>query len=471
MSMLFRVIYAWQCKGTHHKLAMDALRLLDANEADRWRDLFLSQSQRYLQGSKAPDDQFKDFRNHVLHVADKGWGGAIDACGQWYQKTVDALQQQNWSEAAFAAGVLSHYVTDLLMPLHTGQSEAENQIHRACEWSVSQSYDDLMRGPESKGLTIHLSGDANWLRTLITDNARLAHAEYDRVVQDYDFDAGVKNPRAGLNADLQELFTRLLRHAAASVSAVLSRAIQESGAQPPASSLTLATVLATIQIPIQWVTKKMNDASERRLVQEIYNELQATGRVVESLPDENKVVRSQREQEKTTAAVPVTIPIPSANPIKTVSGKTSPRSPRFYLDLQDPVVDAPSIGPKTAAKFQQVGIRLVRDLLSHGAPDIAARMGKDCIPIADLNTWQLQAQLMCQVPGLRGHDVQMLVACGVTSASQLASAEPGQLHRQICRFAETPFARRLIRDASAPDLSEVQDWCSWARFTASAKAA
>ena len=75
----------------------------------------------YLEGSKDPDNKFKDFKNHVLHVRDNYWGGAPEKVQNWYQHLVSALTAQNWSEAVYAAGVLSHYYTDPIHPFHTGR--------------------------------------------------------------------------------------------------------------------------------------------------------------------------------------------------------------------------------------------------------------------------------------------------------------------------------------------------------------
>ena len=62
---------------------------------------------------------------------------------EWYDHTVVELKSGNWPEAVYAAGVLSHYFTDPVMPFHTGQTEAENAIHRATEWSINRSYNDV----------------------------------------------------------------------------------------------------------------------------------------------------------------------------------------------------------------------------------------------------------------------------------------------------------------------------------------
>ena len=111
---------------------------------------FLAHAKLYLEGSKAPDNEFKDFKNHVLHTRDGYWGGAPEKVRSWYQHLVEALAQQDWPTAVYCAGVLSHYYTDPLQPFHTAQSEAENNIHRAVEWSISQGLRRAVRAGRAR---------------------------------------------------------------------------------------------------------------------------------------------------------------------------------------------------------------------------------------------------------------------------------------------------------------------------------
>ena len=74
-SLLHRVIVAHRCRSTHHHIAINALNLISYDRADQWRDLFLVKHEKLLEGAKAPDAVFKDFKNHVLHVGDGDWGG------------------------------------------------------------------------------------------------------------------------------------------------------------------------------------------------------------------------------------------------------------------------------------------------------------------------------------------------------------------------------------------------------------
>ena len=165
MNLLFSIVYAAHASGTHHKLALDALRHLQCADSDLWQRLFLAHAKVYLEGSKAPDTQFKDFKNHVLHTRDGFWGGAPEKVRSWYQQFVEALARQDWPAAVNAAGVLSHYYTDPLQPLHTAQSEAENNMHRAIEWSISKAYDELARQGEAEfpDMTVELPrGPTGW---------------------------------------------------------------------------------------------------------------------------------------------------------------------------------------------------------------------------------------------------------------------------------------------------------------------
>lgn len=500
MSLLFRVVSGSKCRGTHHKLAVDALTLLHGEQADRWRDLLLTRSDEYLRGATAPDDEFRDFRNHVLHVADGGWGGAVTAAEQWYQEFVAALQKRKWSQAAYAAGVLTHYLTDPVMPLHTAQSEAQNNLQRACEWSVARSYNrltTLLREQLGGYPAVELPAQEQWLKRLMTRNAATAHAEFDLIVGEFDFATAVKKPTAGLNEALQHSLARLLGLATVTCARVLERAIAESAAKPPRLFLMkFKGVRAALQTPFAWLARRSIESAERRLVKSIHRELQQTGRVEQCLPEEQRAVRDLYAREVLATApvapplsesvatgaasaagdaprqiLPVTTPV--AAPVKTPvrKPKLQGKLPRFGLEPDDPIADAPSIGVKTAKRLQQVGISCVELFLEHTPADIVSLVEVTTISLEEVRTWQQQARLMCQVPGLQTADVQMLIACGVTDPDLLAEADASRLHQQLARFVTSPTAKRLMKNPQAPDKSTVQNWIAWAAYARPLRAA
>ena len=300
MSQLFNVIFAWKCTSTHHKMAMDALNQLRSSQADLWRNLCLGNVDRYLEGSKAPDNKFKDFRNHVMHVRENHWGGAVASAERWYAEFVTALKSKKWSDAVYAAGVLSHYYTDPIQPLHTAQCEAEGVIHQACEWSIACAYRELTGLLESDlggWPTVTVPDGQNWLGQMVTDGADLANPHYEACLEHYNLAIGAKNPPGGLDQDLRTRFARLIGHAVVGFAGIVDRALEESQAQIPVTNLTLQSVISTISIPIYWVTKKLADAKERALVESIYREYQQTGKVVEALSADDKSVREAHAAE------------------------------------------------------------------------------------------------------------------------------------------------------------------------------
>ena len=207
------MLHAEKAKSTHHKLALDALTHLSNAHAERWRNLFLVQVEPYLTGAKAPDKTFRDFVNHVLHVRDGLWGGAPKKVREWYGVLTDRLAARDWPAAAYAAGVLSHYYTDPLMPFHTGQSEREKVIHRAAEWSCTKSYDsfraELNGALGWPGVTVPAGED--WLEQMTIDGAARANEFYDEFCERYDFAAGSRNPPAGAGRGLPTGVGALLR--------------------------------------------------------------------------------------------------------------------------------------------------------------------------------------------------------------------------------------------------------------------
>ncbi len=144
---------------------------------------------------------------------------------------------------------------------------------------------------------------------------------------------------------------------------------------------------------------------------------------------------------------------------------------KFYLDLADHIEAAPSIGPKTAERFEAIGVSTVADFLRQTAESMATRLDYKRLSADTLRTWQHQTRLVCRVPNLRGHDAQLLVACGVTEPEELATLQPQSLFGIVGPFSETKEGLKIIRSGKKPDLAEITDWIQWAEHTRSLQAA
>jgi predicted flap endonuclease-1-like 5' DNA nuclease len=521
MSLLYRIIYAAHAKGTHHKLALDALAHLEGPDAGRWRRLFLKHADTYLAGAKAPDDVFKDFKNHVLHPRDGFWGGAPRAARHWYDKTVSALVAGSWPDAVNAAGILSHYVTDAVHPFHTGQSEAESAIHRAFEWSTAKSYEALKAAAGSDGAAeVSVPGRPDWLEEMLRAGAVRANAHYETLIAHYDIHRGVVDPPAGLDAVAQRIVGDLILHASRLFGLVLGRALAEAQVAPPEVSLTVETVLATLQIPIKTLAKRFADKADRQQVERMYDEFKSTGTVEVNLPEDDRMIR-ELFQAEVQGAVPNALaarPVPRIDPlsrlpafvtlaqrlaegipaahglaqsasaagepdvlsslqsrpvsrsnVSSIGVRAEPsRSARPRLQPSAAVVEAPSIGPRMAERLWPLGVRTVHDLLAADPAALAKALQVSDVSAATVADWQAQAQLVCLVPGLSGTGAQLLVGAGYRDVGAIAMIEPDKLSADLLAFAATDTGRRILRDGGPPDVARIKFWAEGARTAAAA---
>jgi len=529
MSLLYAVIFASRCRSNHHRLALDALRHLRDPKAERWRDLFLSQHVEYLRGAKAPDEEFKDFKNHVLHVREKEWGGAIEACNEWYRRTVRALAAKDWEQAAWCAGVLSHYYVDPHQPFHTHQTEEENVIHRAVEWSFAKSYPVFQRILENDlGGYPHVEAATGekWLADLLRAGAKAANAHYETVIEHYDFAKGVKDPPAGLDQELKDIIAKLIGHAAVGFARVLDRAFEEAAVKPPRVETSLQTFFLALGMPIQNVLKLIDDAAARREVEAQYEEYCRTGKVRSTLGEDDKVVRElhatevlktpissldakwpreigakagegaaarktpaktampQAKQNKTIELAPAAAsrpapakpaPVrvetkpdrPPAGPRELPAGAPLARKdktlPRPTLSQDAPVVQAPSIGPKTAKRLEAAGVKTIADLLAMNAEEGETKIDTRHISAQVIRDWQAQALLACTVPGLKSREAQALVACGVQDVRDLAEMDAVELCDGVARWGLSEEGQRAWGNAPAPTEDDVATWIERAR--------
>lgn len=551
MSLLYAVVFASRCRSNHHRLAVDALRHLRAPAAEDWRNLLLHYHDEYLKGAKAPDDVFKDFKNHVLHVRDGNWGGAVEACEEWYRRTVRALAAKDWKQAAWSAGVLSHYYVDPIQPFHTHQTEEEGVIHRAVEWSFSKSYKtfqqilerDLGGYPDIAAP----KGD-KWLGDMVRAGAKASNPHYELVIDHYDLDNGVKDPRAGLDQELKDTIAKLVGHAVIGFARILDRAFEEAAVKPPKIGGGLQAFFLALEAPIQAVLKTIDDVAARREVEAQYEEFRRTGKVRSTLGEDDKVVRALYAAEvlktplssldakwpreiggkagegapargksklmpkpapkpklantetpaakpikdaaapkpaKMTLVAPVEIErvapvvteekpskppkpakeaaVPRELPVGAPRAKQERNLPRFTLSGAAPVVQAPSIGPKTAKRLEAVGVKTIADLLAMKPEEVEGQIDARHISAQVIRDWQSQALLACTVPGLKSREAQALVACGVSDAAELAQMDATELCDGVARWGLSEEGQRAWGSAPAPTEDDVATWIERAK--------
>ncbi len=111
--------------------------------------------------------------------------------------------------------------------------------------------------------------------------------------------------------------------------------------------------------------------------------------------------------------------------------------PRYFLTSDSPIVDAPSIGPKTARMLNRAGVQTVMHLLQRSPAELAETIADRSVPAEMITAWQQQSRLMCEIPELRGHDAQLLVACDSRTVEALATANAFELQALLEKFARS----------------------------------
>ncbi len=491
MTLAFHIIRAAHASGTHHKLALDALRLLHGPEAPAWRRFFLANAKHYVEGAKAPDKEFKDFKNHVLHPSDDYWGGAPEKARNWYRHLVNALKAKDWTEAAWCAGILSHYYTDPVQPFHTAQSEAENAIHRATEWSISKSYDSLIaEALQRRATAAPVPGDGDhWLQEYVCLGAETSHQHYERLLAHYDINIGVVDPQKGLDPVGRKLIGDLLVFAKTGVAHIIDRAVEEAGIPPPRVNVSTQAVLASLTIPGRWVLNQIQDSQIRRQVEAMHDELMSTGKVEKTLPEDDRAIRDLHRAEvlapraasqtaervkrvksgrdksarqsllRMAPAKRAPSSNDASNSLPEISAKsTSPREMRYYLELDSDVEAAPSIGRKISELLEAVGIFKVSELLAADPAKVASDLDDSRITESTVARWKDEARLMLSIPGLRVAQSKLLVAAGYRSSDEIAKAEPQELSATLLTFAASPVGQKMLRDGDPPDIEKIKAW-------------
>ena len=300
------ILRAAHCRSTHHFFAIDSLRLVQTDAGIRLRGLLLKHHEKYLTGAKDPDVRFRDFQNHVIHVNDGYFGGATRLAIEWYDRLMGHLVAGRWEDAAYAMGVLSHYFTDPLMPLHTAQSERETLVHRPMEWSICKSYDRILKlwTEDNLRLVFQLGDGDGWLGEAILKGARFANRSYKRLVESYNVDLGTANPAAGLDQESLQTFAELFGLALTGLARIVERAASEAetrcGVTLPSVGLTMPALLAGLQVPEQLWLRRIADCHERVAIAALVAEYRETGEVKKNIPDEVYVkqrVMQVRERE------------------------------------------------------------------------------------------------------------------------------------------------------------------------------
>ncbi|MEO1617107.1 MAG: hypothetical protein AAFV88_14745 [Planctomycetota bacterium] len=292
MNRLRRFIGRFHCIEAHQSLVIDGLRRIDSPAGQRLTPWLLRYHRDLLRGVLDPDRRFRDYHNHVLHVSEGYWGGAPRVAHQWYDRLERELSAERFRDVAHAAGVLCHYLIDVINPLHTVHSPYEAAVHFAFELSVQQSLPRIRQRVNELGIRtpIQISSKPGWLGSLMMHAARLAHDRAGVLLSRYAFDVGLRKPSRALDPTSIDLLAELHELATTAIAVVLERAAEqferESGFPIPHCYWRWAWPTAIRRVPRSLVQKARYAGGCRRQLCLMAQELDEHGVLKETLPAE-----------------------------------------------------------------------------------------------------------------------------------------------------------------------------------------
>lgn len=303
-SLASRLIRAAAISSTHQLMAFDAAGSIEGKGCVQWRRLFLRHAQIFALGADAPDVEFRDFRNHVLYPDAKFWGGAPAKAQCWYRNLVTALTKREWKNAVYCAGVLSHYLSDAVHPLHTDQSAADNDIATALDLTTRVTYVALRRaaGPAAVHTAV-LGTGPEFLIDAMHAGANAAHASYAALIAHFDLERADGDASTGLDAAGRVIMAATIARATGLIAAVLQRAIEDSGVEEPEVPLAACVAQALVAWPIVAMSNWWQKRALKRLVAVMADEISTTGHVAYSLPEAIRVKRDCYAKEVLQTAV------------------------------------------------------------------------------------------------------------------------------------------------------------------------
>ena len=187
--------------STHMEIAEAALNYLESD----WEEFFTGVLSYVKGGSILPDSwhDLGDTPNHLYIPGDTSTTGHL-AVERWYNFFVGNLSQGNYKDGIIAGGVMAHYISDLNIPVHTGEYWTG---HSAFEGDINYYYSQFNLG------SIVLDEDIDDLQQYAIDAATYANQYYDIIRDAYPDEtrnSEVVN-NATIKAIVEEQLTRAIK--------------------------------------------------------------------------------------------------------------------------------------------------------------------------------------------------------------------------------------------------------------------
>lgn len=204
-----RVKWGWP---SHHYIVTQAIEELP----DDWQEVYGSLISLVKAGSILPDT-WGDWNNHLYYPSNPSLYSGPQAIETWYNYFVTNLSQGNYYDGILAGSVMSHYLADLNIPVHTGPNW---EGHSAYETDVNNHIEDFTIG------SITLDTNISSIQEYAIDAAENANLYYDLIHEAYPDDT--VNGAVISNATVKSITEQQLTRAIACISSLWIQGINNA---------------------------------------------------------------------------------------------------------------------------------------------------------------------------------------------------------------------------------------------------
>ncbi|MHA2075402.1 MAG: hypothetical protein ACW97X_12350, partial [Candidatus Hodarchaeales archaeon] len=200
---------------THHMIADEALNFLEPD----WQTVFNSLISLVKGGTILPDTwhDIGDTPNHLYYPDNPSSTTGPQAIEQWYNYYVENLSEAKYEDAILAGAIMSHYITDLNIPVHT---DVYWEGHSAYETDINSHLEEFTIG------TVSTDDDISNIQQYAIDAAIYAHQYYDTIKAAYP--SGDTNNVVVNNATIKAITEEQLTRAISCVASLWVKGIGDS---------------------------------------------------------------------------------------------------------------------------------------------------------------------------------------------------------------------------------------------------
>ena len=125
---------------------------------------------------------------------------------------------------------------------------------------------------------------------------------------------------------------------------------------------------------------------------------------------------------------------------------------------QSYVADVLSLGPRTAGRLMQVGVRTVDDLFAANPQSVAQRLAEERFGAEIIEQWQREARLVLTTPDLPQNATRLLASMGYSSREKIARSTPTELLGAFETASQEGRIGGGLEKNSPPSISELTKW-------------